>query len=190
MEQLCIQQQLEKNGIPFDPGMSESALHRAEEAFGFRFPREIRAFFACGVPVGADFFDYRDLSKENRQRFQRFQTYIESAFQFDLEHNAAELLALLGEKLGHKEPSAIFTAAVHRYREESVRLIPFYAHRCFFDGMDGMPIVSFWQATDVILYGDSFKNYLEAEFLGKEVTFTDIPQRMAKTGIWSFLATP
>ena len=68
--------------------------------------------------------------------------------------------------------------------DESVHLIPFYAHRCFFDGMDNMPIVSFWQAVDSIFYGRDFENYLLCEFLDQECLLDSVPERMKETGIW------
>ena len=71
--------------------------------------------------------------------------------------------------------------------EKSPRLIPFYGHRCFFDGMDGMPIVSFAQPVDTIFYGSDFENYLENEFLTSERKLGKIPKRMQDTGIWYYI---
>lgn len=175
---------LKQAGISVEPGMTQDALDRAEETFGFRFPREIRVFLSCGVPVGEDFFDYRDLSVEKQKAFQSFREWMERGFCFDLEHNREGLLALLGKRLGFQEASPDFDAAVMACLAESPRLIPFYGHRCFFDGLDGMPIVSFWQPTDVICYGGTFENYLAAEFCKEARVLENIPERMADTGIW------
>lgn len=180
-------ERLKKAGICFESGMTNAELDRAETVFQFRFPKEIREFLSCGVPVGSSFFDYRDISVENVNRFHSFQASIEGSFHFDLENNREDLLEMLGHRLGFIEDSEAFDNAVMHYVNQSVRLIPFYAHRCFFDGMDDMPIVSFWQPTDTIFYGGTFENYLEVEFMKKQRILENIPQRMKNTGIWGDL---
>ena len=175
---------LKKVGISFAPGMSGAELDRAETVFQFRFPKEFRDFLSCGTPVGSSFFDYRDISASNVNRFHEFQASIESGFRFDLANNREDMIALLGEKLGFDQYSEKFNNAVVKYLDESVKLIPFFAHRCFFDGMDDMPIVSFWQPTDTIFYGGSLENYLEVEFLRKHRVLENISERMKNTGIW------
>ncbi len=174
-------------GVRFEAGMTSRELDAAESFFGFRFPVEIREFLSQAVPVGQDFFDYRDRSEENKGRFDDFQAGMEKSFRFDLEHNRGELLELLGEKLGFSQDAPGFDAAVLRYWRESPRLIPFYAHRCFLDGMDGMPIISFFQPVDTIVYGFDLEDYLEAEFLGA-MDNSELPQGLLKgTGIWEDL---
>lgn len=185
MDELRMINKLKKAGVHIDPGMTAGELDRAEAVFGLRFPKEIRAFLSCGVPVGKDFFDYRDVSPENEKRFLRFQESIERSFRFDLEYNRADMLEILGNSLGFSQASPDFDGAVLDYLRRSVKLIPFFAHRCFFDGMDGLPIVSFWQPTDSLFYGDDFEDYLESEFLGKRQTRRPLPGNFPReTGIW------
>ncbi len=180
-------EKLKGAGVRFEQGMTVQELDAAEGFFGFRFPAEIWAFLSKEVPVGPDFFDYRDRSAENKKRFEDFQNWMESQFRFDLEHCRDFLLELVGEKLGFDQDGPGFDEALMRYWRESPRLIPFYAHRCFFDGMDGMPIISFWQPVDTIIYGIDFERYLEAEFLDVD-DLTEIPrERMKDTGIWNEL---
>ena len=122
------------------------------------------------------------------QRFQDFQATIEGSFHFDLANNRDIMLELLAEPLGNPVD---FDAAVLDFFHNSVKLIPFYAHRCFYDGMDDMPIVSFWQPVDSIFYGRDFGDYLEREFLGKKSFCLELPeQRLKETGIWQYLVTP
>lgn len=188
-------EKLKMAGVRFAPGMTAGELDRAEEFFGFRFPKEIREFLMLAVPVGEDFFDYRDCSPGNRKRFDDFSEWMEGQFRFDLENCRELLLELVGEKLGFAEAAPDFDEAVMAYWRESVKLIPFYAHRCFFDGMDDMPIVSFWQSVDTIVYGGNFKHYLEMEFLveyASEDDFADfaweeLKDRLKTTGIWAEL---
>lgn len=186
---------LKKAGVHFEAGMTAAGLDRAEECFGFRFPKEIRAFLMLAVPVGKDFFDYRDLSEENGNRFRRFQASIVKSFRFDLKNNREDLLELLGQRLGFDQDSGALDDAVMKYLDQSVRLIPFYAHRCFFDGMDDMPIVSFWQPVDTIVYGGNLEHYLKHEFPVEDggedgfdaFSWEALKERLKSTGIWGEL---
>lgn len=113
---------------------------------------------------------------------------MEDRFRFDLVECRDILLELLAEPLGNPGD---FDSAVMDYFHSSVKLIPFYIHRCFFDGMDDMPIVSFMQPVDSIFYASNFQDYLEVEFLHKDHDAEDPPQeRKKKTGIWNYLVTP
>ena len=181
-------QKLRNAGLCFDQGMTQEQLILAEEVFGFRFPREIREFLSLAVPVGQGFFDYRDVSEKNQKAFQDFQNRMEEYFRFDLTNNRGDMLQLLAEPLGNPVD---FDAAVLEFFHNSVKLIPFYIHRCFYDGMDNMPIVSFLQPVDSIFYGSDFQDYLEVEFLEKELDVQKLPeQRLKETGIWQYLVTP
>lgn len=187
MDNATMIQELRKVGIRVESGMTAHELDCAEKFFQFRFPREIREFLSCGMPIGASFFNYRDLSRENLVRFHKFQDAIESSFRFDLANNREDMIAMFGEMLNAELNSEAFDDAVIGYLKRSVRLIPFYAHRCFFDGMDDMPIISFWQAVDTVFYGGTFVNYLEVEFLKGDRVLENIEERMRAAGIWGDL---
>ena len=174
---------LKKAGIRFAQGMTEEELSSAERFFGVRFPEEIRAFLACGRPVGKGFFDWRDLSDENLHQFRGFREEMENAFLFDLEHCREELKGLLGEPFSRMEGEEL-DRAVLDYLHRSTKLIPFYGHRCFFDGLDGKPILSFWQPVDTIVYGQNWENYLETEFLGLMENDVLDKTPLEGTGIW------
>lgn len=178
---------LKRAGLSFSQGMTSEELDWAEYSFGFRFPDEIRQFLSIAVPSDPAFFSFRDTSEENRECFRTFQTSVEQAFLFDLAENREELYERLGRKLGCDMASENFDCEVMEYLRQSVKLIPFYDHRCFFDGMDGMPIVSFWQSVDSIFYGGDLVNYLEVEFLNGQRTYEKLDERMEQTGIWKYV---
>ena len=184
MDTLILMNSLKSAGVEFAEAMTARELDLAEDYFQFRFPAEIRAFLACAMPVGPSFFNFRDRTEANIARFRAFQGSIKDAFLYDLENNREDMYRLLAGKGWELSGDASFDEAVFAYLEESVKLIPFYAHRCFFDGMDGMPIVSFWQPVDSIIYGNDFENYLAREFLGGECLLDHVPERMKETGIW------
>lgn len=186
-------ERLAKAGVHFDAGLSGEEIKRIENTFGFCFPKEIASFLACAYPVGDKFFDYRDTSPENIDRFYGFQKSITESFLFDIEHNTDLLQKMLKGLLGEFTDPNEFKNAVLNALEKSTKLIPFYAHRCFFDGMDGMPILSFWQAVDTIIYGYDFENYLVSEFLCtrkddfSEETYRKIKEKLKETGIWYYI---
>ena len=193
MDNYLMIERLKKSGLRFDKGLSDIEIQEIETTFGFRFPKEIAEFFSHAYPVGGDFFDYRDLSQKNMDRFCDFQKNIVESFEFDITNNADSLQAMLKELLGEFPDIEVFKKAVLKSLESSPKLIPFYAHRCFFDGMDDMPIISFWQAVDTIIYGHDFEDYLEAEFLDatnhiiSEEISDNITEKLKATGIWYYI---
>ncbi len=185
MNHILMIKRLKKQGIPFAPGLSDDEIKRIEETFGFRFPKEIAEFFSYAYPENEYFFDYRDMSEENIQYFLDFQQRIKEMFLFDIEKNEESLQELLSDIAGSCSDHENFKTAVLTALEQSPKLIPFFQHRCFFDGIDGLPIVSFWQPVDTIFYGSDLENYLENEFLvphgGKLGVISD---KIKETGIW------
>ena len=186
-------ERLKKSGLRFDRGLSDTEIKEIETTFGFRFPKEIADFLSNAYPVGCNFFNYRDISQKNIDKFYDFQKNIKESFEFDIANNADSLQAMLKEFLGEFTDVEDFKKAVMKSLESSPKLIPFYAHRCFFDGMDNMPIISFWQAVDTIIYGYDFENYLEAEFLiatndivSEEIS-DSIIEKLKATGIWYYI---
>lgn len=179
---------LTQAGVQMASGLSQEQLDRAEQVFGFRFPGELRAFFGTAYPTHPGFFDYRDLSEENLLRFEQFQEKIRNSFLFDLQHNTNDLAEELGLSDSETADRQQLEDVIVAQLRHSTRLIPLYRHRCFFDGMDDMPIVSFWQATDVILYGKNLEHYLEKEFLSPSTEQWELNcPRLADTGIWGKL---
>ena len=187
MDNLLMIQKLKDAGILFDEGLSNEEFVQIESTLGFRFPSEIRSFLACGLPVGDRFYNWRDLSSANVQKYYKFFSSMDDVFRFDLENNSDDLRASLDVQFAGIEDPHAYAEAVLKYLHQSTRLIPFYAHRCFFDNMDDMPIVSFWQPVDSIFYGENFEDYLETEFLGKELSVNHVSERMQDTGIWYYL---
>ena len=184
MDTVKMINRLKSAEVEFAEGMTAQELDLAEDFFRFRFPTEIRTFLSCGMPVGPSFFNFRDRTEANLTRFHTFQRSVKDAFLFDLEHNREDMCKLLANKGRELSNGPSFDVAVIAYLDGSVKLIPFYAHRCFFDGMDDMPIVSFWQPIDSLVYGSDFENYLAHEFLGVECLLDHVPERLRETGIW------
>ena len=165
MDNLKMIERLRNAGLSVDTGMTEQQLAEVESLFGFRFPREIREFYACGVPVGDRFFDYRDLSTINQGRLIRFWESVEDKFRLQLDQNPDTMHRIFYDISGS---GAKFNNAVLEYLHASPKLLPFYGDHCFLDGMDNEAILSFRNPTDIDLRGSSFECYLESEFLAIE----------------------
>lgn len=171
-------------GIKFEAGMSKEELLAAERRFGFTFPREIAAFLRCGVPADERFFNYRDLSDENVEKFKCFCKIVEEGFAFDIV-NVPCFFQMMEGRYGTQGVEKTLEAIMSEY-EQSPKLIPFFSHRCFFDGLDDMPIVSYSQPCDVVIYGENFEEYLKKEFCGEKVFYpVHIPLRTKEIGIWA-----
>lgn len=180
-------ERLKASGVRFTDGLTPSEIREIERTFGFRFPKEIADFLSYAYPTGSRFFRYNDLSDQNVAAFQDFQKGIRDAFLFDLENNGEALSAMLRKTTKGCYDTDSLRGAILDQLNGSPRLIPFYGHRCFFDGMDHMPIVSFSQPIDTIFYGSDFENYLENEFLASGLTLGKISDRMKDTGIWYYI---
>ena len=190
MDVSSMVEKLKSVGMKFTAGLSDEEIRKIEKAFGFKFPKEIADFFSYAYPITGNFFNYRNTSSQNIKYFNDFQQRIEEGFLFDIENNTKTLQIMLEDLIGHYTEQEDFTKAVLKALHHSPRLIPFCAHRCFFDGMDGMPIVSFWQAVDTIFYGSDLENYLENEFIASEFnnnTLGKISDNMKNTGIWYYI---
>ncbi|MBQ8235998.1 MAG: helix-turn-helix transcriptional regulator [Clostridia bacterium] len=171
-------------GIRFEAGMSDEELEAAELCFGFTFPREIAAFLRLAVPTGEQFFDYKDLSQRNVDKFKAFRRIVESGFAFDIQ-NVPRFRRAMEKRYDTSGAHQTLDAIMTEYHN-SPKLIPFYGHRCFFDGLDDLPIFSYSQPCDSILYGENFEDYLKREFCGEKRAFpVHVPSSMNKTGIWA-----
>ena len=176
-------ERLKKVGVQFSNGLSGEEIQKIEKTFGFRFPKEIASFLSYAYPIGPYFFDYRDLSPKNIKAFNDFQQRIKDDFIFDIENNTESIKDMFFSIIGKNSEKSDLKNVIMTALDKSPRLIPFYAHRCFFDGMDGMPIISFYQAVDTVFYGSDFENYLENEFLNGNNIGT-ISDQIKNTGIW------
>lgn len=177
---------LKASGISFTDGLKQSEIREIERTFGFRFPKEIAYFLSLAYPVEPRFFNYRDMSESNIKTFHDFQKKIKESFLFDIKNNTPTMHALL-RPLRWTNPLS-FQDDVMNALDKSPRLIPFYANRCFFDGMNGLPIISFSQPVDTIIYGSDLENYFEHEFLcPKSYHIGKVSDRMKDTGLWYYL---
>ncbi len=177
-------EKMKGKNIKFQEGLSQKEIANAENAFSITFPKEIKEFLSYGLPVNDGFYNWRDCSKSNVEQVSRFQKRIDECFEFDFDNN--NLANSFKDDFPKIKTERELRNAILDYLHSSPKLIPFYGHRCFFNGMDNMPIISFLQATDAIFYGSDFKNFIENQFLRKyeEFELGEISEKFQETGIW------
>ena len=186
MDKTIIERMKEKN-IVFEKGLTKKDFDKIEKTFNVRFPKEIREFLSYGMPVGEFFYNWRDFSKENIEAIKGFQKTIEDSFLFDFEHN--DFAGDFKDKFPNAKNKKELEKCVLDYLHASPKLIPFYGHRCFLDGMDDMPMVPFWQPTDSVICGNNFEDFIEKEFFNKHKENSkeedkQLDKKVAQLGIW------
>jgi len=145
--------------VTFEPGLSTKERSEAERVFGFMFPEALRAFLGEGVPVSVGFYDWRDLSVENRVR-------IKGALRKPFIEIKEEINRLDWPSAWGTEPMSQVerrTIALRRL-QRAPALIPLYAHRYMPAGVAADPPVFSIAGLDVICYGKDLCDYLEREF--------------------------
>lgn len=182
MEELV--KRLKEHNIRFEKGLSNEEIMQAEKAFDIKFPAEIKYFLSLSLPVSEGFSNWRDCSKKNIEKIKGFQQIIEEAFIFDFDNNS--LADYFKNIFPNIYSETELRKAILNYLHSSPKLVPFYKHRCFINGMDNMPIISFSQPTDTIFYGANLSDYLEREFLSKpsQLKIESIQHKFQDTGIW------
>jgi hypothetical protein len=152
----------------FEPGLTDTEFARIEDAYGFEFADDHRAFLAAGLPVNVPPEDGRtwarpwpewrggDLDSLRRQ----LDGPVEGVL-FDVEHNRF-WYAGWGERPA--ETTTALDVARHHLADVPV-LVPVYAHRYLpaGRGTSGHPVLSMWQ-TDIIYYGTDLNDYIQHEF--------------------------
>lgn len=174
---------LAKAGVQIAAGLTDDEFLRAERRFGFRFPPDLRAFLAVGLPVSAPWVDWRDADEAAiRERL----GWPLDGICFDIEHNTFWL-----DEWG-KRPATLPEAfeVARRAVAEAPVLIPICSHRYIpaEPSEPGNPVFSVHQ-TDIIYYGADLLDYLHNEFgyyFGRaEYAITKTPRRVR---FWSRLA--
>jgi hypothetical protein len=149
---------LREAGVIFEPGLTDSELQRAEEAYSLTFPPDLAAFLQFGLPVSERWPNWRELNNEG---IERMLNWPYEGLCFDIE-NAGFWLTEWGSR-----PSSLADAfAIARTKlDEAPKLIPVCGHRYLPSrpNAEGNPVFSVYQ-TDIIYYGSNLWNYFENEF--------------------------
>lgn len=149
---------LEKAGVVFDSGLTETEILAAEDFYNFNFPPDLKEFLMSALPVSKGWINWRDL--EDRKIKEMFDWVYEGIY-FDIEHNVFWLDDWGAKPADLKEA---FSIAKQRI-DEAPKLIPICGHRYIPTSPNerNNPVFSVYQ-TDIIYYGSNLWNYFENEF--------------------------
>ena len=163
-----IIEKMKAKNIVFANGLTKEEFDKIEKLYDIKFPKELREFLSVGLPIAEyilstptveephyefNFPIWNDFSSEN---VEKIKNWIK---------NPKDMLK---EEWTDKE----FCDFVDNKLENT---IPVFAHRYLLQ-KDNSPILSIWEADDIICYGKDLEDYLQTEFLGKklESDFEDI----------------
>lgn len=152
---------LRRYGVVLEPGLTERELDRAERHYGVRFAPEHRALLSLALPSGDRWYNWR---AENDGQLRKAIRWPIEGVLFDVNHDAFWPASWGERPVDQAERLVIAEQRLQQWP----RLVPVYSHRYLPaapHGGDG-PVFSVYQ-TDVIIYGDSFVDYLKHEFRPK-----------------------
>jgi len=149
---------LDRANVPFDEGLTDDEIVRAESKYDFHFPDDLRQFLQTALPRGYPIFpDWRSGDEEWIRSMLRWP--LEGVL-FDVEHDF--WLPEWGVRPARTEAAKLVAES---YVNRAPRLIPIHKHRMMPDRpqQEGNPVLSVWQ-TDIIYYGFDLDDYLRHEF--------------------------
>jgi hypothetical protein len=161
------------SGTVIADGLSDDEFARIEEAFGFRFADDHRAFLAAGLPVNSPAAPgdpgvivthsqpWPDWRHHDHGELRSRLAWPVDGVLFDVENNHF-WVENWGERPDRLEQ------AIEIARRELARvpaMIPVYGHRYLPAGAGtyGHPVLSMWQ-TDIVCYGLDIADYIDREF--------------------------
>jgi hypothetical protein len=166
--------------VAIEPGLSDDDFARVEETFGVEFADDHRAFLAVGLPVGAQWPDWRGAGR--RSLVKRLQLPVEGVL------FAVEWSDFWDGGWGKRPARMKDALRTARYRLARVpQLVPVYSHRYLPGGRGsfGHPVLSVVQ-TDVAVAGSDLADYLGREFGGDGPTD---PDAVPTVEFWSGLVS-
>lgn len=144
--------------VTVEQGLTDAEFAYVEQALGFEFADDHRAFLAAGLPVGTSWPNWRAAPRRSLQTW--LQTPVDGVL-FDVEWSS-----FWADGWGQRPArmkDALRSAKYHLAR--APRLVPVYSHRYLPAGRGsfGQPVLSVVQ-TDVIVYGTDLADYVDNEF--------------------------
>jgi len=179
---------LKERGVKFGNGLSENELVVAEKAYGFHFPPDLREFLSIALPIDSNpeekriFPDWRNVHDIYTQEMI---DWPKKSLKFDVEQNDFWLESLGVKPVNKDKQLEMLLVAFDR----APKLIPVCSHRFLpeLPHESGNPIISFWQASDVIYYGVDLEDYFLTEW--GERKWMSAEKKLKKIDFWSDVIT-
>lgn len=148
-----------QSGTLWNPGLSEEELTQYEMDVGFRFPSELRSFLQVMNGTNRPALDVRGSSGEENRFAPAFYSY---------PRDLARVKNLI--EFGWMNPNQLRQTLSEEgfLLGEEAKLFPIYAHRYAVCSPDAQscPVLSIWDSSDAIVYGQSLPEYLRREVFG------------------------
>lgn len=144
--------------IPIGRPVTDAEFTRVHDAFGFEFAEDHRAFLAAGLPEGAGWPNWRDVSTDSIRASLRWPV---DGVLFDVSNSA-----FWHDDWGLRPASRVEALAVAREALATApQMVPVFGHRYLPAGRGtfGHPVMSIYQS-DVICYGADLVDYVHQEF--------------------------
>jgi hypothetical protein len=144
--------------VTIEPGLSDDDFARVQDAVGVEFADDHRSFLAAGLPVGAQWPNWR--SEGRRSLSKRLQLPVEGAL------FAVEWSAFWDDGWGRRPSRMKDALRTARYRLARVpALVPVYSHHYLPGGQGsfGAPVLSVAR-TEVVVRGADLADYVDREF--------------------------
>jgi len=148
-------------GTRWNSGLSEAEINQYERDVNARFPTDLRAFLREMNGTDQPAIDIRGESGEKHRFGPAFYSYpqdlnlIKGLIEF-AETDSEQLRQTLAEEGFHLE--------------EDAKLLPIFSHRYVVctPAADTSAVLSIWDSTDAIVYGQSLPDYLQREIFGED----------------------
>ena len=145
----------------WNPGLTDEAIAQYQNAITIPFHPDLKTFLKCMNGTDIPAIDVRGTSGEPPRFAPGFYSYPR-----DLELVTARI-----EMVSHCKAQLTVTLAEQGFHlPVDAKLMPVYAHRYLVcsPSLDGSPVLSIWNDSDAIVYGQSLLDYLEREVLSEQ----------------------
>lgn len=174
-------EKLKTKEVVFDEGLDSEEIKNIESAYDIKFPKELKEFYMCALPISEGFYNWRDLSKGNIERNKS--VLMTPILDFKQEIDCIEWSDLWGEEPDNEAEKNI---VIMEKLDRAPILIPLFKHRYISSQFDeGNPVFSIYE-WDIICYGENLTEYFNIEFGFKNHSTIEYEQ-IKKVDFWSDL---
>ncbi|MGT2949709.1 hypothetical protein BU202_00075 [Streptococcus cuniculi] len=147
-----------KQNIRIEDGLTKNEIQELENLYHVTFPKEWIDFYSQLLPIGVDFYNWRDRSVENIQ-------FIKEVFLQPYEDVLACYEEIEWNSIWGEEPQNLQDkwVKINSLLEKAARLIPIYGHRYLPIMETTAPVLSIHDI-DIICYGENLLDYFFVEF--------------------------
>lgn len=152
---------MKEAGVSFTSGLTENELSMIHHIYGITFPAKVRHFMMNALPISNGFYNWKDTSVSNIEYIKHSITA--PALNLLEDYKSISWNPNWGANLTGSE----FVSFLRRKLASSAILIPFYSHRYIpMIDIDDPPVLSI-SGADVIIYAQTFSEYIPIEFGGR-----------------------